>query len=763
VEEEHQKATASRLVLLIALVGLSVVGAASFARVFRGSSAGLRLMLAAAAAVLLGGLLERRNVVLATLASAAGLALMVGWLVFPETTKYLLPTPTTYRATLHAWKVVGRIADQQVAPTPPLDPLFLAGLTAVWTASFASHVLAVRARSPLLSLVPPGALLAFTSLVLLSNGPRPLYVAAFLAAAMAVLFGDSLRRVGQWGPLTMWHGRRRLGSATTLRGARRIALACLGVALFLPGLLPGYRGTGLIDVHSKHSLGRISIDPLVDIKPALVQAPAVELFTVHSSQLTGAYWRLIALDRFDGRRWTASNPDAFGGLQLRQGTLQPSSPSGPLDTPTVALRQQIRIERLGGQWLPVAYNPVGLTSNKIAVRFDPASSTLVAPDGSPPGYSYDVTSSLPEPTRDELDTVTNTPSPSLARYVDLPADMPRQIYEIAHQLTDDQPTMFGKVFAIQEYLHTFRYDLHVQPGRDVNHLLYFLTQSKAGYCEQFAGSMAVLLRALGIPARVAVGFTRGTYDSEQGLWHVTTQNAHSWVEVFFQGKGWLAFEPTPTRYNPVAQAYLAPVITGGGGLGEPICQRRIGFGDPEAACTPGGTKTTPTQGATQPPASPPRTVREVPGTGAIGKPHGWQWWAVRFGLLAVVLLLAAIPLVKLARRRVALAAASEPRERVLAAYRLMADQAADLGLGRLSHETLWEYRRRLRNEVTFSDGHLDRLTNLVSLAAYSEAALSNSQADQAVEAARVAARDIARSGGTSKRIAGWFRIELPRR
>src|SRR5919197_398667 len=98
MEAEHQKATASRLVLLTALVGLSVVGAFAFSRVFKGSGPGLRLALAAAAAVLLGGLLERRNVLLATAASAVGLAVMIGWLVFPGTTKFLLPTAAPYRA-----------------------------------------------------------------------------------------------------------------------------------------------------------------------------------------------------------------------------------------------------------------------------------------------------------------------------------------------------------------------------------------------------------------------------------------------------------------------------------------------------------------------------------------------------------------------------------------------------------------------------------------------------------------------------------------
>jgi transglutaminase-like putative cysteine protease len=763
MEEQHDTATTHRLALLIAVVFLTVSGAVAFARVFRGQGPALTLGIAAGVAVLVAGALERRNVLLATVVSGAGLAVMIGWLIFPETTKYLLPTPTTYRAALHAWQSVGRIAAQEVAPTQPLDPLFLAALTAVWTAAFSSHVLAVRARSPLLALVPPGALLAFTSL-LLDEGPRPLYVAAFLAAAMAVLFADSLRRVGHWGPLTMWHGRhRRLGPTTTLRGARRIALVCLGLAVFFPGILPGYQDEGLIDVHSKGAGQRVSINPIVDIRPALLQSPIVELFQVRSSNPAGAYWRLLSLDRFDGQRWTASNPTATGGTELKSGALSSVSPTGTAPQPnSVILQQHVVLDHLGREWLPAAYDPVQLTSNDQRVRWDPVSSTLVATDGTFKGFTYDITSQLPEPPRGQLDSVPNVVSPGLSRYTQLPGNVPQQIYQFAHQLTDDKPTMYQKVFALQQYLKThYRYDERVPAGHDVNHIMYFLTQSKAGYCEQFAGTMAVLLRALGIPARVAVGFTPGTHDPKTGAWHVTTKNAHTWVEVFFGGQGWLAFEPTPSRFNPAAQGYATPAPPKRTGTSS-NCLSRLGT-DPDASC------------ATSEPApvrSPGLEPRVSPPRGALGpipapsltthRPQGWRWWALRAALLLAVLFVVSLPLVKLARRRLSLAMASAPRDRVLAAYRLMVDRASDLGLRRQPHETMWEYRGRLKDEVVFSDGHLYRLTRLAAVAAYSGAEVSHADADEAMDAARVAARDMVKSRGAARRVAGWFRLERVR-
>jgi len=178
-EQTAEKAPSNRLVLLLALLALAVDASAAFGRVFQGSAPGLRLGLAAGVAILLAAALERRHVLIAAVASAAGLAVAVGLLVFPDTVRFGLPTTATLRAAGHAWSMIGNTAATEIAPARPLAPLFLAGLTAVWAASFSAHVLAARARSPFLALLPPAALLAFPR-ILLSQGARPLYVVVFL-------------------------------------------------------------------------------------------------------------------------------------------------------------------------------------------------------------------------------------------------------------------------------------------------------------------------------------------------------------------------------------------------------------------------------------------------------------------------------------------------------------------------------------------------------------------------------------------------------
>jgi hypothetical protein len=106
--------------------------------------------------------------------------------------------------------------------------------------------------------------------------------------------------------------------------------------------------------------------------------------------------------------------------------------------------------------------------------------------------------------------------------------------------------------AIEAWLRSsggFTYDEHPPQVRGMPPLVAFVTRTKRGYCQHFAGAMALMLRYLGIPARVAAGFTSGVYDADKGTWRVNDRNAHTWVEVWFDRYGWLPFDPTPGRGN----------------------------------------------------------------------------------------------------------------------------------------------------------------------------------------------------------------------
>lgn len=786
--EANQEAAGSRLVLLGGLTALAVVAALAFGRVYQGQGTTLRLVLVAAIAVLLAGGMERRNLTLATLVSSVGLILFASLLVFPETTTFGFPTLRTFHAALDAFSSVARTSNVQVAPAPPLPPLLIAGVTAAWTAAFAAHSLAVRANSPFLAIAPPAALMTFAGIVL-DDGARPMYVFLFLVAALAVLFADALRRVAHWGPVTVWHERSslRAGSGTTARGAWRLAAACLAVALFTPWVLPGFRSIGLLSLRGGVAQ-HVSIDPIVDIRPRLLQNPAVQLFTVTSE--SPAYWRMVTLDTFDGRQWKASNtsfthnfpvlgtvpastldlpcasPDSSGVSSLPQ-EVPPTCPPGYPDSgPTVeALHQHFDFGALAQPWLPAAAGATFIALQRGTARYDSTNGSLVYPDGTYAGFSYSVTSIEVIPTPAELNAIPSLAvpeNPDWERYTILPPDVPAQIRDIAERVTARATSPYEQVMALQQYLRGFTYDLKVKSPPGVNDLLYFLTRSHRGFCEQFAGAMAVMLRSLGIPARVAVGFTPGTYRS--GAYDVSTQNAHAWVEVEFPQYGWLAFEPTPGRTNPVAALYNIPPGPPLGGV-----QSCLRFG-PRGECITGAAGKisrsqrearkfgTVSAKLTNPDLSAPPFRAGSTAPRPVPLADRLRSDAARLALLLLVLLIVGTPIVKAIRRRILIALAREPTARVGAAYRLLDDLTADVGMGRMAFETPVEYQRRLARAAGAATDELSSLTHLAVRATYDRTGVTEREAADAPGLARRVAREVRGSGSFVRRVAGIYRI-----
>jgi len=127
------------------------------------------------------------------------------------------------------------------------------------------------------------------------------------------------------------------------------------------------------------------------------------------------------------------------------------------------------------------------------------------------------------------------------------------MYDLSQRLTADQPTAYAAVKNVERYLQdTFTYSERV-PTRPFP-LMGFLYEDKRGYCQQFSGAMALMLRMAGIPARVAAGFSPGSFNKDSREYRVRDLDAHSWVEVWFQGIGWVPFDPTPARSPAQSQS-----------------------------------------------------------------------------------------------------------------------------------------------------------------------------------------------------------------
>jgi transglutaminase-like putative cysteine protease len=310
------------------------------------------------------------------------------------------------------------------------------------------------------------------------------------------------------------------------------------------------------------------------------------------------FWRAAVLDEFTADRWVETRP-------LRADALEPAR-GKPL------LRQQVKV---------LAYSDTRLVGASVPLRYDAGDAPLVSdvpgiatlPTGLTRGFQYTAWSYAPRPTAAQLarsipryppqlvepgtfvDVWRRVPTPpfgarrrrarvealldstpALARYAPL--------QRLAEAVAGTAPTPYAAATALERWFRSsggFTYTN--RPERfAAAPLVGFVSRSRAGYCQQFAGAMALMLRYLGVPARVAVGFSSGTYDSKRGVWSVTDLDAHAWVEAWFRGFGWLPFDPTPAA-RPGRGQLSAPYARAAGGAaavqgGKPI--RGLPFGNP---------------------------------------------------------------------------------------------------------------------------------------------------------------------------------------
>lgn len=296
----------------------------------------------------------------------------------------------------------------------------------------------------------------------------------------------------------------------------------------------------------------------------------------------GFYWRATTLDRFDSDRWLESLTLLSTGFSLGKLPDDPLLPTRSLN-PRTWVKQQVEVVALRDDRIVAAAQPVALDAQLGGV-YRYSGGIVRASDTLPPGRRYTVWSYAPQPKPRELARIEPNYPPALDRFLDIGrtrvapfgtagrdavvdglfdddryfALWPyRELWEQARRLRADARTPYGAVVAIETWLRTtggFIYDEQPPRPAGLPPLADFVAVSKRGYCQQFAGAMALMLRLLGIPARVGAGFTSGTY--EDGGWTVTDRNAHTWVEAWFPGFGWLPFDPTPGR-GTLAASYSA--------------------------------------------------------------------------------------------------------------------------------------------------------------------------------------------------------------
>ena len=591
-----------------ALVSVTVVVAAGMSRLFTDTSF-LRDVLALALAAHVVAAAARRvglPTIGAALLSVACFAITATVLLYTGTAWFVLPTADTVSLALDHLVDGWDVANASPAPVAPVPGLVLSAGAVLALCAFLADAAAFRLRSAGWAVAPTASIYGFT--------------AAFGTGDAAILYGMLCCVAIGVTMVALWLRNRRAEAwieSMPGRGMKAMARAA-GAALLLAVAagavagpsLPGARAEPWVDlerfevtdaapwvdvpppdpepwadfgspgVAGSASLpgsaegARVLVSPLVQVRSRLIDLTEEELFTVAVPEDQRHYWRLTSLDDFDGDAWRARSQyeDASGPLAA---TLDPSAAGA-------SLQQTVMLTGLGNSYLPVAYELRRVIDDGgVAMEYEAYSGSLikgrrVALEG-PGRFSYVVDSAVPaigDPDRLRQSETSMLEEGFLATNTQLPDDVRDLVRAETERITSDARSDYHRALQLQDYFRLdggFRYDLQVHAAGGIESLEEFLFEARAGYCQQFASAYAAMARSIGLPTRVAVGFTWGEWDSERGVggaYVVRGKHAHAWPEVYFAGTGWIRFEPTPGRGAPGDFAVTGHVADqAGGGLG----------------------------------------------------------------------------------------------------------------------------------------------------------------------------------------------------
>ncbi|WP_081788453.1 transglutaminaseTgpA domain-containing protein [Candidatus Blastococcus massiliensis] len=467
----------------------------------------------------------------------------------------VVPTPASLEVLV---AVLGDGADEireQMAPARPVAPLMAVITVFVGLVAVLVDLVAVAARQA--ALAGLGLLVLFCVPVFtLTGGIGVLAVVAPAAGFALLLWADQCRRVGAGS--REGGGRQGGGRGTGAGTATRIGAAAVLVGLIGGGLLPTLAEGALTGSGAGGSTGT-AINPMTTMVGQLTLRDPVDLLRVESSVEDPGYLRVVTLDHYDAEGgWSPA------GLKARLPLNAPLRPAGNGNTDRSVTAT---IEAIGhdDRFLPVPVAPVTvrMDGGENGWRFDPDAGTVIGNRQTSEGRRYEVTAVEPRPTP-ELLAAAAEPNPEYS-IVERNTALPRldqRVVDEVDRLVAGAVDGYDRVRRILDFLtdrgNGFRYSLATPPGTSGDDLVDFLTE-KRGYCEQYAGAMAVMVRQAGMPARVALGYTTGTaQDDDSRL--ITTDDAHAWVEVYFLGVGWVPFDPTPIDEDRRADLPWAPRV-----------------------------------------------------------------------------------------------------------------------------------------------------------------------------------------------------------
>ncbi|MBK8460358.1 MAG: transglutaminase domain-containing protein [Micropruina sp.] len=400
------------------------------------------------------------------------------------------------------------------APMTPNAPVRVLGAILIWLLGWVAEMVVI-------SLARPAWVLPFLLTPYLAGSlaiPNDLDFRSFLLVGLGlflVLLADGLARTAMLRSSGLGvPGLRRAvlagGAATVLFGVAGAGVAGVMSGESDAGTWEPFRGQGPIQM----------ADPTLDLRRNLEQLDDVIVIRYQTDQPGGVHLRMTTLPVFDAGGWHLDSMQLFGGALPAAPGLTGSEPQR---------RTQITIDNFKTQWLPLPYAPTSFEARGDWRHDDLTLAVLSGGDErtSTVGLSYTATSlEIAPDVGDMLSAQVGRPRDG-ATTTTLPSDLPADVSELAREVTRDALSAGERAMAIQEYLRSdrFRYSIDPAPGSGYDALSRFLFVDRVGYCEQFAASMAVLARAVGIPSRVAIGFLPGSRVGEG--WEVSIRDMHA--------------------------------------------------------------------------------------------------------------------------------------------------------------------------------------------------------------------------------------------
>ncbi len=388
---------------------------------------------------------------------------------------------------------------------------------------------------------------------------------AFLVFAVATFVGLEIRRGATGAVFPPLQAR----SAAESRFHRALSLAVLSVAIggvlfgsllffFFPRFSAGYLARGGFQPSLMSGFtDNVELGQIGEIKQNT--SVVMRVRTGSPVNYPMLRWRGVALTNFDGKRWSNNEPDRKSQSPAQDGWINLASRKDFLapratEIQFIILLQPIasdalfapaQVVRLRGNFLSEATTYYSSVRN--SVLYLDSTGSIFNSSHNFSQIRYEGLSILPQPRPAQARSAGSVyPEEIRNTYLQLPHALDPRIPEFAKRITASAGNPFDKAVIMESYLRdNFAYTLNLagKPGDDP--LAHFLFETRAGHCEYFASSMAIMLRTLGIPSREVNGFLPGEFNDVAGDYIVRASDAHSWVEAYFPGSGWITFDPTP--------------------------------------------------------------------------------------------------------------------------------------------------------------------------------------------------------------------------